>query len=156
MWYEIESCGWLVVGGLQLESFCILKNGKVIKENVDFDWFFVEVYFLRDGSVCLILFGMQDILLFNYQFVYLKKLEEGMLIGVVIGKKYECYVFDLLGEEEIDFLVGYFCMLYLWVQIDNVMEIWIVFDYYCLLVKICFIDKKGESFEQVVIELGLL
>jgi hypothetical protein len=151
---EVESRGRLVAGGLQPETFRSLKNGVDSKENADFEWSTATVALARDGSVREIAVGTQDILSLNYQLAYLGKLAEGSIIGVVTGKKYERYALDSLGEEEIEVPAGRFRTLHLRAMTDNTTEIWIALDRQRLPVKIRFTDKKGESFEQVAIELG--
>ena len=151
---EVESRGRMVAGGLQPESFRSLKNGVDSKENADFEWSTATVALARDGSVREIAAGTQDILSLNYQLAYLGKLAEGSTIGVVTGKKYERYMLDSLGEEEIEVPAGRFRTLHLRAMTDNTTEIWIALDRQRLPVKIRFTDKKGESFEQVATELG--
>jgi hypothetical protein len=151
---EVESRGRMVAGGLQPESFRSLKNGADSKENADFEWSTATVALARDGSVREIAAGTQDILSLNYQLAYLGKLAEGSTIGVVTGKKYERYMLDSLGEEEIEVPAGRFRTLHLRAMTDNTTEIWIALDRQRLPVKIRFTDKKGESFEQVATELG--
>ena len=151
---ETESRGRMAPGGLQPETYRSLKNGKDANENADFDWSTTEVRLSRDGSVRAIAPGTQDILSLNYQLAYLGKLAEGSEMGVVTGKKYERYAIDSLGEEEIETPAGRFRTLHLRAMTDNITEIWIALDRQRLPVKIRFTDKKGESFEQVAIELG--
>jgi len=151
---EIESRGRLVAGGLRPDTFRSRKNGKDANENADFDWSTAAVSLSRDGSVRQIAPGTQDILSLNYQLAYLGRLAEGRDIGVVTGKKYERYALDSLGEEELETPAGRFRTLHLRALTDNTTEIWIALDRQRLPVKIRFTDKKGESFEQVVTEIG--
>ena len=151
---ETESQGLLVTGGLQPESYRSLKNGGDNNENADFDWSTAQVTLARDGSVRPIAPGTQDILSLNYQLAYLGKLAEGSEIGVVTGKKYERYAIDSLGEEEIETPAGRFRTLHLRAMTDNITEIWIALDRQYLPVKIRFTDRKGDSYEQVVSEIG--
>jgi len=151
---ETESRGVLVASGLQPESYRSLKNGGDNNENADFDWSTPQVILWRDGSVRPIAPGTQDILSLNYQLAYLGKLAEGSEIGVVTGKKYERYAIDSLGEEEIETPAGRFRTLHLRAMTDNTTEIWIALDRQYLPVKIRFTDRKGDSYEQVVSEIG--
>ncbi len=151
---EIESQGRMAPGGLQPERLRSRKNGQDSNENADFDWASGVVSLSRDGSVREIAKGAQDILSLNYQLAYLGRLAEGSQIGVVTGKKYERYELDSLGEEEIDTPAGRFRSLHLRAMTDNTTEIWIALDRQRLPVKIRFTDKKGESFVQVLTEIG--
>ena len=152
--FENESRGRLTADGLQPESYRSLKNGRDSNEGADFDWGSREVRLQRDGSTQSMAPGSQDILSLNYQLAYLKKPEGGGSIGVVTGKKYERYALDSLGEEEIDTPAGRFRTLHLRAMTESTTEIWIALDRYRLPVKIRFIDKKGDSFEQLVTEIG--
>lgn len=151
---EVVSEGRMAPGGLQPDRFRTTKNGRDANENADFDWAAQVVTLSRDGSVRDIARGTQDLLSLNYQLAYLGRLAEGSTIGVVTGKKYERYVLDSLGEEDIETPVGRFRTLHLRAMTDNTTEIWIALDRQRLPVKIRFTDKKGESFVQVVTEIG--
>lgn len=151
---EVVSEGRLVAGGLQPERLRSTKNGKDSNENADFDWANLRVSLSRDGSQRDIAPGSQDILSLNYQLAYLGKLAEGSSVGVVTGKKYERYALDSLGEEELATPAGRFRTLHLRALTDSTTEIWIALDRQRLPVKIRFTDKKGESFEQVLTEIG--
>ena len=151
---ETESQGAMVAGGLQPESYRSLKNGSDNNESADFDWRTAQVTLARDGSVQPIAPGTQDLLSLNYQLAYLGKLPEGSEMGVVTGKKYERYAIDSLGEEEIETPAGRFRTLHLRAMTDNITEIWIALDRQYLPVKIRFTDRKGDSYEQVVSEIG--
>lgn len=153
--YENESSGRLTVGGLQPESYRTLKNGRDGNENADFDWAAAVVHLARDGSVREIAAGTQDILSLNYQLAYLGSPQSGASIGVVTGKKYERYALDSLGEEVLETPAGRFRTLHLRAMTDSRTEIWIALDHYRLPVKIRFTDKKGDSFEQLVTEIGV-
>ena len=154
---EVESRGRMVAGGLQPDSYRTLKNGRETTENADFSWFTAEgpqVALTRDGSVRAIAPGTQDLLSLPYQLAYLGSLPGGSSIGVVTGKKYERYALDSLGEEIIETPAGKFRTLHLRAMTDSVTEIWVALDRQRLPVKIRFTDRKGESFEQRVTELG--
>lgn len=154
---EVESRGRMVAGGLQPDSYRTLKNGRETNENADFSWFTAEgpqVALARDGSVRAIAPGTQDLLSLPYQLAYLGSLPDGSSLGVVTGKKYERYALDSLGEEVIETPAGKFRTLHLRAMTDSVTEIWVALDRQRLPVKIRFTDRKGESFEQLVTELG--
>ncbi len=152
--FENESRGRLTARGLEPDSYRTLKNGRDGNENADFDWPAGVVRLARDGSVREISPGSQDILSLNYQLAYLAAPEQGAVIGVMTGKKYERYALDSLGEEELETPAGHFRTLHLRAMTENVTEIWIALDRYRLPVKIRFTDKKGDSFEQLVTAIG--
>ena len=150
-----ESVGHLGPGGLQPDTFRTWKNGQATRENADFDWSTAEVRLMRDDSRRSIAPGTQDILSLNYQLAYLPAPEEGSTLGVVTGRKYERYALDALGEAVIETPAGTFRTLHLRAVGETVTEIWIALDHQRLPVKIRFTDKKGDSYEQIVTELGV-
>jgi len=152
--FENESSGKLVAGGLQPETYRTRKNGKDANENADFDWSATEVRLSRSGATQPVSLGAQDILSLNYQLAYLRQPEGGATVGVVTGKKYDRFVLDSLGEEEIDIPAGHFRTLHLRALGDTVTDIWIALDRHRLPVKIRYTDKKGDIFEQVATEIG--
>lgn len=154
--FENESVGHLTARGLQPDTYRTVKNGRDGNENADFDWSTASVHLARDGSVRSIVAGTQDILSLNYQLAYLPAPEAGASVGVVTGKKYERYALDSLGEEMLDTPVGRLRTLHLRATTESITEIWIALDRYRLPVKIRFTDKKGDSLEQLVTEIGAL
>lgn len=153
---EHESRGQMGPAGLQPIHFSVLRNGQPRGEDADFDWPAGEVLLERDGSRHPLHPGSQDVLSLNYQLAYLSRLEEGIRIGVVTGKKYEHYALDALGEEDIDTPAGRFRTLHLRAAGETLTEIWLALDHQRLPVKIRFTDKKGDSYSQVLSEFGLL
>lgn len=153
---EHESRGQMGPAGLQPIHFSVLRNGQPRGEDADFDWQAGEVLLERDGSRHPLHPGSQDVLSLNYQLAYLSRLEEGIRIGVVTGKKYEHYALDAMGEEDIDTPAGRFRTLHLRAAGETLTEIWLALDHQRLPVKIRFTDKKGDSYSQVLSEFGLL
>ena len=153
---EHESRGQMGPAGLQPMHFSVLRNGQPRGEDADFDWPAGEVLLERDGSRHPLRPGSQDVLSLNYQLAYLSRLEEGIRIGVVTGKKYEHYALDALGEEDIDTPADRFRTLHLRAAGETLTEIWLALDHQRLPVKIRFTDKKGDSYSQVLSEFGLL
>ena len=153
---EHESRGQMGPAGLQPIHFSVLRNGQPRGEDADFDWQAGEVLLERDGSRHPLHPGSQDVLSLNYQLAYLSRLEEGIRIGVVTGKKYEHYALDALGEEDIDTPADRFRTLHLRAAGETLTEIWLALDHQRLPVKIRFTDKKGDSYSQVLSEFGLL
>ncbi len=151
---ELESRGKLTPLGLQPERLSTRRNGGETNENADFDWAARQVTLARDGSRHEIRDGAQDVVSFHYQLGYLARLVDGATMGVATGKKYERYRFDSAGEEELETPAGRFRTLHVRVETDSLTELWLALDRQMLPVKIRHTDKKGESFEQVAVELG--
>lgn len=152
---EHESRGRLGPGGLQPESFRVLRNGVSRGEDADFDWATRQVRLQRDGSVQSVASGSQDLLSLNYQLAYLAAPENGSTIGVVTGRKYQPYSLDAFGEETIETPAGSFRTLHLRAAGDTITEIWIALDRWRLPVKIRFTDKKGDSYELRATEIDI-
>jgi hypothetical protein len=152
---EHESRGRLVPGGLQPESFRVLRNGVSRGEDADFDWETRQVRLQRDGSVQSVASGSQDLLSLNYQLAYLAAPENGSTIGVVTGRKYQPYSLDAFGEETVETPAGSFRTLHLRAAGDTITEIWIALDRWRLPVKIRFTDKKGDSYELRATEIDI-
>lgn len=152
---EHESRGRLGPGGLQPESFRVLRNGMSRGEDADFDWATRQVRLQRDGSVQSLAPGAQDLLSLNYQLAYLAAPENGSTIGVVTGRKYQPYSLDAFGEETIETPAGSFRTLHLRAAGDTITEIWIALDHWRLPVKIRFTDKKGDSYELRATEIDI-
>lgn len=151
---ELESRGRLATFGLQPEQFTTRRNGGETNENASFDWSRHQVILARDGSHAPIREGAQDLLSFHYQLGYLAALDQGVSIGVATGKKFERYNFAALGEEQLETPAGRFRTLHLRVQTESTTELWLATEREMLPVKIRYTDRKGDSFEQVAIELG--
>lgn len=153
---EHESRGRLGPGGLQPESFRVLRNGVSRGDDADFDWAARQVRLQRDGSLHALTTGSQDLLSLNYQLAYLAAPENGSSIGVVTGRKYQPYSLDAFGEEILETPAGKFRTLHLRAAGDTVTEIWIALDRWRLPVKIRFTDKKGDSYELRATEIDAI
>ena len=151
---ELESSGTLTARGLRPDRFITRGNGAETRETAEFDWSAGEAVLARDGSRRAIAAGAQDLASFYYQLAYLPRLDEGVALTVVSGRKVERYRFDSLGEEEVTVPAGTFRTLHLRVQTDSVTELWLAPDRGLLPVKIRHSDKKGEAFEEHAVELG--
>ncbi len=152
---ELESSGRLTAGGLQPGRFTTRKNGHETNENADFDWQARQVNIQREGIPRPLADGAQDLLSFHYQLAYLGRLADGVSMGVASGKKYERYAFDALGEEILETPAGSFRTLHLRVQTDSTTELWLAIERMLLPVKMRYTDRKGDSFEQIVTEIGM-
>ncbi len=152
--FEQESRGRLLAGGLQPERYRSWKNGQDVRENADFDWSTAVLHLERDGSEHVLQPGSQDVLSLIYQLAYLGRLADGSNVAVMTGKKYERYALDSLGEEMLETPLGPLRTLHLRATTESVTEIWIALDRQHLPVKIRFTDKKGDSYYQMVTEIG--
>ena len=152
---EMESRGKFVAGGLQPDRFSTFRNGAETNENADFDWTAKQLTLTRDGKRYDLVEGAQDIVSFHYQLIFVPQLvTDGATIGVANGKKFERYRFQSMGEEILDTPAGAFRTLHVRVQTDSTTELWLALERQLLPIKIRHTDRKGESFEQIAVDLG--
>lgn len=151
---ESESRGRIVATGLAPESFVSRRPGKEGAERidrVDFDWTSSVARFSSGASVPLPA-GAQDLLSFNFQLGWLSKTGE-MAIATV--KKLGRYRLELVGEELLETPVGLLRTLHFRAPGETTTEVWLAADRHLLPVKIRHIDKKAESFDQLVEEIRI-
>lgn len=152
---EMESRGRFVAGGLQPEHLITLRDGAETNENAEFDWNARQVTLSRGGKRYDLADGAQDVVSFHYQLIFVPQLANGTSIGVATGKKFERYRFDAVGEEILETPAGSFRTLHVRVQTDSTTELWLALERQLLPIKIRHTDRKGESFEQIALELRI-
>jgi hypothetical protein len=162
---ELESRGRLTAEGLQPEHFAIRRNGKLGREQADFDWGRMQLKIGGNASEVSeggndsnagthrLTPGAQDLLSFNYQLGFLPHPEANNSLPIATGKKYTTYYLHALGDEEIEIPAGVFRTLHLRAPGDNTTELWLAYDYLLLPVKIRYLDRHGDSFVQVATEI---
>ena len=151
---ESESRGRVVATGLAPDSFVSRRPGKdggERVERVDFDWADGVARFGSGASAPLPI-GAQDLLSFNFQLGWLSKTGE-MAIATV--KKLGRYNLELVGEEFLETPIGLLRTLHFRAPGETTTEVWLAVDRHLLPVKIRHVDKKAESFDQLVEEIRL-
>ncbi len=151
---ESESRGRIVANGLAPESFVSRRPGRdggERVERVDFDWASGLARFASGASAPLPA-GAQDLLSFNFQLGWLSKTGE-MAIATV--KKLGRYQLELVGEELLETPIGLLRTLHFRAPGETTTEVWLAADRHLLPVKIRHIDKKAESFDQLVEEIRI-
>ena len=149
---EMESRGQITADGLRPEHFVVRRNGEPTKEKASFDWSAMTVSVADHGAQPLDA-GAQDLLSFNYQLGYLAHPEEGDMLPIATGKKYEIYRLEVLGDEQIELPAGTMRTLHLRTPGTNSTELWLAYDYLLLPVKIRYVDGQGDSFVQVATKI---
>ncbi len=149
--------GTLSAEGLVPQSFSVERNGKQA-EQARFDW--------ADGKVMLqprkgegrevpLVAGAQDILSQIYQ-IGLAGAAARIKLMIATGKNYGRYAYEAVGDERI---ATHFGELRTWhvktpaLQGEQAMELWLASDYRNLPVRIRFINRKGEVYDQNAVEL---
>ncbi len=152
---EQESRGKLTSGGLRPERFVTRRNGAETNETIEFDWVGREAVLGRSGSRQPLADGVQDLLSFQYQLAYLPEVVDGTTLLVATARKIEPYRFQLIGEEELETAAGVFKTLHVKVPTEhNTTELWLALDRGLLPMKIRHIDRKGETTELIITEMG--
>lgn len=153
---ELESVGRLTADGLQPERFFIRRNGKLGREQADFDWQKMQIRIggeEGEATVQQLTRGAQDLLSFNYQMGFLQRPEGNNSLPIATGKKYTTYHLEAVGDVELEIPAGSFRTLHLRAPGDNTTELWLAYDYLLLPVKIRHTDRYGDSFVQVATEI---
>jgi hypothetical protein len=151
---ESESRGRIVATGLAPESFISRRPGKEGTERIDrveFDWAGKVARFGSGASVPLPE-GAQDLLSFNFQLGWLSKTGE---MSIATAKKLGRYRLELIGEELLETRIGLLRTLHFRAPGETTTEVWLALDQHLLPVKIRHIDKKAESFDQLVEEIRI-
>ena len=101
--------------------------------------------------------GTQDMLSMYYQLVLLRPstaMHGGLELPIATGRKLERYRFEIAGEEKLQLHVGEHRAVRLRVRSgEDIIELWISSEVPGLPLKIRFIDRHGELFDQIAEEI---
>lgn len=147
------SAGKVTAAGLQPEHFSVKRQGEESHEGAEFDWEKSQVA-VQHGAPVPLLPGSQDFISFYYQFGY-QPLAGGRDVMVATGKKYDRFHFQVVGTEDLDLPQGKISTVHLKMTGDSTMEIWLAQDYYLVPVKIRYIDRKGDLYDQIAFDINL-
>lgn len=150
-----------VVGpeGLVPQTFEVERKGKPA-EGVRFDWSSGKAALTVGGQLrreVALTPGAQDILSQIYQ-MGLAGAAARLEMMIATGKNYGRYAYEAVGDET---LATPFGELRTWhvktpaLPGEQAMELWLASDYRNLPVRIRFIDRKGEVFDQNAVELEI-
>lgn len=144
--------GRIHVGGLQPVGF---RHEKLKgTDTAAFDW---ERHLLSyDGKEVMLPDGTQDMLSLYYQAGLLALSAPALELPVATGRKLERYRFDAMGEEALTVDGKEWRTLHLAAKTGtDGIELWIAPELHGLPLKIRFIDRKGEIFDQIAIAIEL-
>lgn len=100
--------------------------------------------------------GVQDLLSFHYQAGALPRLESGVEVGIVTARRLERLTLDVRGEAGVETPLGTLRTLHVVLAgARTTTEFWLWLDRLLLPVKIRYLDRDGESYEQVATEIIL-
>jgi hypothetical protein len=146
------SRGELTSSGLKPVEFRHEKVKGV--DEAHFDWERGVVAY--EGKESTLPAGAQDMLSLYYQAVIQATPEQGLALSVATGRKLEPYRFVVKGEETLKLAGGEYKAMRLSASTGNdTLELWLATGLQGLPIKIRFIDRKGELFDQIVEEIHL-
>lgn len=150
-----SSDGDVTDDGLRPREFRHERVGSV--DTASFDWLGRLVSYA--GRSDAIVNGTQDMLSMYYQLVLLLPFQGSLEMPIATGRKLETYRFEVLGEEVLTLPAGERRALHIRTRSGNdIIEIWLRTGEGAvargLPLKIRFIDRKGEIFDQIADDAG--
>ncbi|MDR2000229.1 MAG: DUF3108 domain-containing protein, partial [Zoogloeaceae bacterium] len=150
------SKGEIVAGGFRPNEFSVTRfNGK--NETAAFDWAANEVR--RDnGERYPLEAGTQDMLSMFWQLALLPLNGATVSLPVATGKGVELYEFTIVGRETLDLPLGAVATVHLANRQPSSKEstdLWLALEKDKLPVRMRFIDRKGNVFDQLAESIAL-
>jgi hypothetical protein len=139
------------------QSFSVERKGK-LAEGVRFDWSAGKAALTNGGQLrreVALAAGAQDVLSQIYQ-IGLVGAAARVEMMIATGKNYGRYAYEAVGDETLATHIG---ALRTWhvktpaLPGEQAMELWLAQDHGNLPVRIRFVDRKGEVFDQNAVEL---
>lgn len=152
-----SSEGTLAADGLVPKAFSVERNGKPA-ERARFDWAGRKVALQpRKGEEreAPLAAGAQDILSQIYQ-IGLAGAAARIELMIATGKNYGRYAYEAVADEKIATRFGELRTWHMKTPAlpgEQAMELWLASDYRNLPVRIRFIDRKGDVFDQNAVEM---
>ena len=152
-----SSEGTLAAEGLVPQVFSVERNGKPA-ERAQFDWNGRKVALQpRKGEVREVPLsaGAQDVLSQIYQ-IGLAGAAARIELMIATGKSYGRYAYEAVADEKIATRFGELRTWHVKTSAlpgEQAMELWLASDYRNLPVRIRYIDRKGDVFDQNAVEL---
>ncbi len=153
------STGAIGPTGLAPQEFRVERDGK-LAEGARFDGDAMRVS-LTDGGATRreepYVSGAQDLLSHIYQFGLMEK-QQRFEVMITTGKKFASYAYDLVGRETISMPIGEVRTLHYRTPPmpgEQTTEIWLAPDYRNLPVRIRFIDRSGDIYDQNADEIEM-
>ena len=144
---EQTSAGEVTADGLRSSEFRDRREGRA-EETASFDWSAGRVVFSSGRSDSRLTPGTQDMLSVFYQLAWLAPRRDVELV-VVTSSRLDRWTFEWLGEEQLELAPATVSTLHWRTRADGeTTEVWLAPTYGGLPVKIRYVDRKGDVFEQ--------
>ena len=158
-----ESQGDVTPTGLRPRHFFTARDGRR-QDWADFDWGGDALAGIPDGDTAQVSYakgdatvarGTQDFLSLFFQFAWLPGFPQApsYALTVATGKKISEQQVVVVGEETISIPVGTFRTLHVKSLDREPIELWLALDLYALPVKMRYLDRYGDRYDQHVVEL---
>lgn len=153
------SQGLLTPEGLKPQSFWIQRGQSGDRtESAAFDWATGTLRFGRAGEEKVIPLapGTQDVLSVLYQLALTAPHEGVLELPVTNGRKFDHYRYRVVGEESLETPLGSLMTEHLEKVREpgeDGLEVWLARDYRYLPVKLRLVDRKGDTAEQIAVEI---
>lgn len=142
-----SSAGEVTAAGLRPREFRDQREGRDA-ETATFDWPSGQVAFSGGRAPAGLADGAQDMISVFYQLAWLAP-HQDVELAVATGSRLGRWTFEWLGEEQLGTPTGTIATLHLRTRSDgDTTEVWLAPAYGGLPVKIRYVDRKGDAFEQ--------
>jgi hypothetical protein len=142
-----SSEGEVTAAGLRPREFRDQREGRDA-EVASFDWSAGQVGFSGGRASGRLAEGTQDMISVFYQLAWLMP-RQNLELAVATASRLGRWNFEWVGEEELDLPSGKLASVHLRTRSDgDTTEVWLAPAYGGLPVKIRYVDRKGDAFEQ--------
>jgi len=161
-----SSQGEIGAAGLRPHEFRVeQKTGKESNEVVRFDWQQMRATFASGSGTPreeTFIAGALDLLALVYQFAVVPPGGQKMELMITAGKNFRRHAIEVAGEEKLTTPLGELRTLHLRsaetagnpANIQRT-EFWLALEFHYLPVRIRHVDRKGDIFDQVAVEMEL-
>lgn len=139
--------GEVTAAGLRPLAFRDQRDGRDA-ESASFDWSGGQVTFSGGRAPAALVEGSQDLISVFYQLAWLAP-RQNVDLAVATGSRLGRWTFEWVGEETLELSAGSLATLHLRARSDgDTTEVWLAPAYGGLPVRIRYVDRKGDAFEQ--------
>ncbi|MDD5249167.1 MAG: DUF3108 domain-containing protein [Rhodocyclaceae bacterium] len=148
------SSGEVTAAGLRPHEFRDQREGRDA-DVATFDWAGAQIVFSGGRAAGRLADGTEDLTSVFYQLAWLAPRQD-VEFAVATGSRVGRWTFEWVGEEKLELATGIVATLHLRTRADgDSTEVWLAPAYGGLPVKIRYVDRKGDAFEQTADLLDL-